>query len=77
MLFARRDGRSLAYLTDTVGVPAASVRLTLDTLVLDCSMAPQAQVPRNHNDLTRALEVIELLAPGRTWLTHIGQSFDA
>ncbi|MGE8499397.1 MAG: phosphonate metabolism protein PhnP [Pseudomonas sp.] len=75
------SGRRIAYLTDTVGVPEAScavlLRQPLDVLVLDCSSAPQPQAPSNHNDLTRALEVIERLKPGESVLTHIGHSFDA
>ncbi|MES2819813.1 MAG: phosphonate metabolism protein PhnP [Pseudomonadota bacterium] len=77
----RGEGRRIAYLTDTLGVPEPSCavlrQLPLDVLVLDCSTAPQAQAPRNHNDLTRALEVIERLAPRQAVLTHIGHSFDA
>jgi phosphoribosyl 1,2-cyclic phosphate phosphodiesterase len=73
--------RRIAYLTDTLGVPQASCQLLsqapLELLVLDCSSAPQPQAPRNHNDLTRALEVVERLQPKQTVLTHIGHSFDA
>jgi phosphoribosyl 1,2-cyclic phosphate phosphodiesterase len=72
--------RRLAYLTDTVGVPADSAdflrQAPLDMLVLDCSMAPQAVAPRNHNDLTRALEVVTLLNPAHCVLTHVGHSLD-
>jgi phosphoribosyl 1,2-cyclic phosphate phosphodiesterase len=75
------DGRRIAYLTDTLGVPQDSCQVLLqaplDLLVLDCSTAPQVQMPRNHNDLTRALEVVERLQPRETVLTHIGHSFDA
>jgi phosphoribosyl 1,2-cyclic phosphate phosphodiesterase len=75
------DGRRIAYLTDTLGVPDASAEVLrqqpLDLLVLDCSTAPQPIAPRNHNDLTRALEVVEQLQPRQTVLTHIGHSFDA
>jgi len=75
------DGRRIAYLTDTLGVPDASAEVLrqqpLDMLVLDCSTAPQPIAPRNHNDLTRALEVVEQLQPRQTVLTHIGHSFDA
>ena len=75
------DGRRIAYLTDTLGVPDPSAevlrQLPLDLLVLDCSTAPQPIAPRNHNDLTRALEVVEQLRPRETVLTHIGHSFDA
>ena len=75
------DGRRIAYLTDTLGVPDASAEVLrqkpLDLLVLDCSTAPQPIAPRNHNDLTRALEVVEQLQSRQTVLTHIGHSFDA
>ena len=76
------EGRRLAYLTDTLGVPADSEAYLLaagrlDVLVLDCSTAPQAQAPRNHSDLTRALQVIERLQPREAVLTHIGHNFDA
>lgn len=73
--------RRLAYLTDTVGLPADSasrlLAAPLDLLVLDCSMPPQEQPPRNHNDLTRALECIESLRPRRAVLTHVGHTLDA
>jgi phosphoribosyl 1,2-cyclic phosphate phosphodiesterase len=73
--------RRIAYLTDTLGVPDASAEVLrqqpLDLLVLDCSTAPQPIAPRNHNDLTRALEVIARLQPHEAVLTHIGHSFDA
>lgn len=75
------ERRRIAYLTDTLGVPDASAEVLrqqpLDLLVLDCSTAPQPIAPRNHNDLTRALEVVEQLQPRQTVLTHIGHSFDA
>lgn len=79
---AAGEGRRIAYLTDTLGVPpdtAAQLQAggPLDLLVLDCSTAPQAQAPRSHNDLTRALQVIEQLRPAEAVLTHIGHSFDA
>jgi phosphoribosyl 1,2-cyclic phosphate phosphodiesterase len=48
----------------------------LDLLVMDCSFPPMPQAPRNHNDLTRALEVIASLPVKRTVLTHIGHDFD-
>ncbi len=40
-------------------------------------MPPQEQPPRNHNDLTRALECIESLRPRRAVLTHVGHTLDA
>ncbi|MDR2636811.1 MAG: hypothetical protein LBB55_00570, partial [Zoogloeaceae bacterium] len=49
----------------------------LDLLVLDCAFPPQPAAPRNHNDLTRALQTIAALSPAQTLLTHIGHGFDA
>jgi phosphoribosyl 1,2-cyclic phosphate phosphodiesterase len=73
-------GKSLAYLTDTVGLPpdadAFLRQVPLDLLILDCSLPPQPQMPRNHNDLTRALEIQQRLQPGRTLLTHISHHLD-
>ncbi|MDR1647291.1 MAG: phosphonate metabolism protein PhnP [Zoogloeaceae bacterium] len=73
--------RRLAYLTDTVGLPPESEmylkKQNLDLLVLDCTFPPQPTAPRNHNDLTRALQTITALSPGQTLLTHIGHTFDA
>jgi phosphoribosyl 1,2-cyclic phosphate phosphodiesterase len=62
------EGRRIAYLTDTVGLPPETTawlqRQPLDVLVLDCSMPPQPQAPRNHNDLNLALQCIEELQAG-------------
>ncbi|WP_212626863.1 phosphonate metabolism protein PhnP [Pseudomonas sp. PP3] len=75
------DGRRIAYLTDTVGLPPDTTawlqRQALDLLVLDCSMPPQPQAPRNHNDLNLALQCIEELKPESAVLTHVGHTFDA
>mgnify|MGYP001172761988 CR=1 FL=1 len=74
-------GRRIAYLTDTVGLPEDTLaylsRAPLQVLVLDCSMPPQAQAPRNHNDLNLALQTIGALQPGQAVLTHVGHSLDA
>jgi phosphoribosyl 1,2-cyclic phosphate phosphodiesterase len=75
------DGVSrVAYLTDTLGLPpdtqAWLKQQPLDLLVLDCSYAPMPQAPRNHNDLTRALETIASLPVKKSVLSHIGHDFD-
>ncbi|WP_449432463.1 phosphonate metabolism protein PhnP [Pseudomonas putida] len=74
-------GRRVAYLTDTVGLPddttAYLASQPLDLLVLDCSLEPQAQAPRNHNDLNLALHIIALLQPTQAVLTHVGHTLDA
>ncbi|SFT46906.1 phosphonate metabolism protein PhnP [Pseudomonas marincola] len=76
------QGQRIAYLTDTVGLPVATAEYLrggelLDWLVLDCSLPPQAHEPRNHNDLTRALAIVEDLRPKQTVLTHVGHTFDS
>lgn len=75
------EGRRIAYLTDTVGLPeptrAFLQRQSLDVMVLDCSMPPQPQAPRNHNDLNLALGCIAELKPQMAVLTHIGHTLDA
>lgn len=75
------DGRRVAYLTDTVGLPPATSawlrREPLDALVLDCSLPPQNPAPRNHNDLTLALDCIDELQPTVAVLTHVGHTLDA
>src|SRR5690606_33795091 len=75
------EGRRVAYLTDTAGLPGDTLRaLRLhppDLLVLDCTYPPLGDAPRNHNDLTLALETVRALRPARTVLTHIGHEFDA
>lgn len=75
------EGRRIAYLTDTVGLPEETYDHlaggALDVLVLDCSMPPQPVAPRNHNDLTLALGIIERLAPRAAVLTHVGHTLDA
>ena len=75
------EGRHIAYLTDTVGLPPATTeflqRQPLDVLVLDCSMPPQPQAPRNHNDLNLALQCIGELQPASAVLTHVGHTLDA
>lgn len=75
-------GKRIAYLTDTVGLPVDTAQYLrrlepLDLLVLDCSLPPQEHEPRNHNDLTRALDVVVDLQPRQTVLTHIGHAFDS
>lgn len=73
-------GKRIAYLTDTVGLPAATMaRLQedgLDLVVLDCSFPPAATTPRNHNDVTCALDTLTALNARQSVLTHIGHELD-
>ena len=75
------QGKRLAYLTDTVGLPDDTLawlqQHSPDVMVLDCSMPPKPSRPRNHNDLTLALELAEAIKPRQTLLTHIGHQLDA
>lgn len=75
------SGARIAYLTDTAGLPPKTETFLRDwqasVLVLDCMHPPLPVPSTNHNDLTRALTTIEAVAPGETWLTHIGHEFDA
>ncbi len=72
-------GRRFAYLTDTAGLPPATLAFLRnwrpDGMALDCSHPPGAP-SRNHNDLDQALGSIAAVAPGQAWLTHMGHEFD-
>lgn len=71
----------IAYLTDTEGLPPRTEAFLRNwkpsVLVIDCSYPPMSNAPKNHNDLTRALAIIETIQPERAWLTHIGHELDA
>lgn len=74
-----RDTR-IAYLTDTVGLPPATADFLQQwqptQLILDCSYPPRSDMPKGHNDVTRALESIAQVQPQQAWLTHIGHELD-
>lgn len=78
-LIAAAD-RSLAYLTDTVGLPVDTLdylqRQRPDLVVLDCSKPPSAEAPRNHNDLNQALYLAAAIAAPLCLLTHVGHDLD-
>lgn len=65
----------LAYCTDVNRIPEASWPLLkgLDVLVLD---ALRHEPHPTHFSLSEALEVVERLRPGRTFLTHLSHGFD-
>lgn len=71
---------SLAYLTDTVGLPSEVTEFLrerqVDLAIIDASEPPTEQPPRNHNDLSMALDIHEQIKPKRTVLTHIGHELD-
>lgn len=74
------SGARFAYLTDTAGLPPNTAAFLgdwrPDALALDCSHPPRGQAPRNHNDVTLALQSIDAVRPGRSWLTHLGHELD-
>jgi len=74
------EEKRLAYLTDTAGLPEKTALFLQnwkpDVMVLDCSTPPLKIEPRNHNDLTMAIEVHEQISPRKTYLTHISHTFD-
>ncbi|MFT6916368.1 MAG: phosphoribosyl 1,2-cyclic phosphate phosphodiesterase [Motiliproteus sp.] len=49
---------------------------TLDYLIIDCSEPPRAIPPKNHNDVTRVLEIYRQLQPKKMVLTHISHRLD-
>lgn len=75
------DGARLAYLTDTKGLPPETARRTREfapeLLVLDCTYPPQEPAPRNHNDLTLALDCIRQVNPHRSLLVHASHKLDS
>lgn len=74
-----QDGQSIAYLTDTKGLPEKTEKLlakaSLDLMVIDCSYLPGC-VREGHNNLDEALTLHKSIAPKRTVLTHIGHDLD-
>jgi phosphoribosyl 1,2-cyclic phosphate phosphodiesterase len=79
--FIEVDGARMAYLTDTVDLPAATLAFLQthrpDLMLLDCSHPPSGTPRRNHNDLNLALSLHQKIAPLETWLTHISHDLDA
>ncbi len=71
---------SIAYLTDTVGLPSeVSTFLQskkVDLAIIDASEPPAEQPPRNHNDLSMALDIHDTINPRKSVLTHIGHELD-
>jgi len=78
------EGARFAYLTDTVGLPPATLDflvnwkphgLAIDTT--DPPRLPNDSDKANHNDWTVSQALIETIAPEVAWLTHIGHRCDA
>lgn len=75
-----QNGSRIAYLTDTVGLPPTSEaflqRVELDVVVIDTSLPPQPEPPRNHNDLSLSVAIFQSLQPKQMVLTHLGHQMD-
>lgn len=71
----------LAYLTDTLGLPIETERFLRqwrpDAVILDATHPASHLEPRNHNNLSMALDIIERLSPKQAWLTHLSHAVDA
>ncbi|PMR74347.1 phosphonate metabolism protein PhnP [Billgrantia endophytica] len=74
-------GARLAYLTDTLGLPAETERFlrdwSPDVVILDATHPASHSEPRNHNTLPMALQIIERLKVPMAYLTHISHVLDA
>jgi phosphoribosyl 1,2-cyclic phosphate phosphodiesterase len=70
-----RAGASLAYCTDVSAIPPESYPLLegLDVLVLD---ALRYRHHPTHLTVDQALDVIDRLAPARSYLTHVSHEID-
>lgn len=73
--------QSLAYLTDTQGLPDKVVDYLIqsppDLLILDCTDPPTDEKNYNHNDLSEAAAIHHKIKPKSTLITHIGHHLDA
>lgn len=73
-------GKRLAYLCDSGMLRRDVVDFlsaqALDVMILDCDLPPMPEAPRNHNDLTRALDIFVQIKPKHLWLTHISHTLD-
>ena len=78
-LVSTAQGNNLAYLTDTKGLSGEVTQflrsVALDYAVIDCSYPPIAN-PKNHNDLTLALECLDTIGARKSYLTHIDHKVD-
>ena len=79
-MFISDSGRSIAYLTDTVGLSEEVMeylaRLNLDVMIIDCTYQPLEKANRNHNDITIVLALQQVIQAKTVILTHISHSFD-
>ncbi|MDF2185040.1 phosphonate metabolism protein PhnP [Grimontia hollisae] len=72
--------KSIAYLTDTDGLPAQTCDFLtsqpqLDALIMDCSFPPDHE-GSNHGNIESAYQIYENLQPKALIITHIGHELD-
>ncbi|MGB0722435.1 MAG: phosphonate metabolism protein PhnP [Gammaproteobacteria bacterium] len=76
-----RQGHRFAYLTDTHGLPDATLDYLREhrpeALAVDCNTPPDRPEPTTHNSLDGALAIHHAIKPERTLLTHIGHDLDS
>ncbi|OED63471.1 phosphonate metabolism protein PhnP [Vibrio splendidus ZS-139] len=73
------DGKRLAYLTDTIGLPKQTERwlkeFPVDWLITDCNSPPiedpQVRASLNHNDFHHILDIDETCRPKNLGLIHV------
>ncbi|MDT8321213.1 MAG: phosphonate metabolism protein PhnP [Xanthomonadales bacterium] len=73
-------GARIAYLCDTIGLPPDSTKFLKqwrpDCIVLDCCYPPQERPPRNHNDVKRALECVDVIGARKAIFIHLSHELD-
>lgn len=76
----RADNAHIAWLTDTSGLPDTTLEYlqshSPDIMVLDCSFPPQPEPHPNHNDITAALKLHDIIHPQKTYFIHIGHEVE-
>jgi phosphoribosyl 1,2-cyclic phosphate phosphodiesterase len=74
------DGQRIAYLTDTRGLPPRSLeflcRWRPQQMIIDTRNPPSGPTTGHHNDLDDTLALHRQIAPGQTWITHLGHEMD-
>ncbi|CCO47645.1 carbon-phosphorus lyase complex accessory protein [Vibrio nigripulchritudo SOn1] len=75
------QGKTFAYLTDTVGLPKYTHAFLkdkpLDLVLIDCNHPPMPDSPpRNHNDILLAQSIKQQLTVSKLGLIHISHELD-
>ncbi|MCE0495290.1 phosphonate metabolism protein PhnP [Vibrio salinus] len=73
------EGKRLAYLTDTVGLPEQTMQwlknFPVDWLIIDCNYPPETggkkRTKKNHNDFGDILDIDRECQPGNIGMTHL------